>query len=77
MLSSTDSTPLNWLRSPYAHVRKPAVQPRLIDARSRVALPARILRELGVQAGDYVAFEVMHDQVFLRKLHITIAPPRP
>lgn len=58
-------------------MRKPAVRPRLIDARNRVALPAGILRELGVQAGDYVAFEVLHDQVFLHKLHIAIAPPRP
>jgi bifunctional DNA-binding transcriptional regulator/antitoxin component of YhaV-PrlF toxin-antitoxin module len=50
--------------------------PRLIDPRNRVALTRQVRQALGVEMGDYVTFEVVEGEVFLRRLDLTIARPR-
>ncbi|HUR61557.1 MAG TPA: hypothetical protein VM286_04255 [Candidatus Thermoplasmatota archaeon] len=51
--------------------------PRLVDARNRVALSKEAMRALDVVPGEYVTFEVdEHGGVRLLKLSIGIASPR-
>ena len=50
--------------------------PRLVDARGRVALSRAARLALGVGPGDYVTFEVdAAGRVVLARLHITVARP--
>jgi hypothetical protein len=49
--------------------------PRLVDARGRVALSRAARAALGVGPGDYVTFEVdPSGQVVLARLHISVVP---
>jgi hypothetical protein len=57
-------------------VPRATLHPRLIDPRNRVALSREVMRALDVRVGDYVTFEVLADQVSLRKLVITVAQPK-
>jgi hypothetical protein len=51
--------------------------PRLVDARNRVALSRQAMRALDVLPGDYVTFEVEADgRVRIANLTIGLAPPR-
>jgi hypothetical protein len=49
--------------------------PRLIDPRNRVALTRHVCEALGVAVGDYVTFEVVGEDVFLRRLDLRVARP--
>lgn len=43
-------------------------RPRVIDHQKRVVLPNKVLRTLGVDPGDFVAFEIQDGEVKLRRV---------
>lgn len=51
-------------------------KPRMIDQQKRVALPAEVLAALGLDAGDYVVFEVDGNRVSVHKVKWTVDSAR-
>lgn len=49
-----------------------APKPRLIDRQNRVALPAEVMKALGVKSGDYLAFDVDGAHVTVHKVKWSI-----
>lgn len=47
-------------------------KPRLIDRQNRVALPPEVLKALGVQSGDHVAFDIEGERVTIHKVRWVI-----
>lgn len=47
-------------------------KPRLIDRQKRVALPPDVIKALGVQSGDHVAFEIDGERVTIHKVRWVI-----
>lgn len=53
-------------------IRKSKPQPRVVDARNRVALSPEAMKVLGVEAGDYVVFEEREGEVVVRRVDWTV-----
>lgn len=52
--------------------RKGGPQPYQVDTKSRVALPPEIKQLLGVDVGDFIAYEVDGKAVRIRKVKISV-----